>query len=184
MLVIGLSPKVNQSVVKPLKALGIAAEGFTQPEQASRRFNANDFELIVFGRGALGPMSEQLKRDFTRQNPDIRFVEAIAPVAIKQTLAALAQDPQAPGLVTEFRVLDEDADARILATVLAPCHVTLTLYRETGDGGLESEVLADLNAEPGPFEQVSDVHRLADANSLLLTANEQEYHLHPFLGTH
>jgi NAD(P)H-dependent FMN reductase len=183
-LVIGLSPKVNQSVVEPLQALGIAAEGFTQPEQASERFNANDFELIVFGRGALGPVSDQLKSEFTRQNPDVRFVDAIAPVAVKQTLAALAQDPQAPQLVTDFRLMDGDAGARIFATVLAPCHVMLTVYREIGDGVLEAEVLADVDAEPGPFEQQSDVNHLADANSLLLTANEEEYHLHPLLGTH
>ncbi len=181
-LVIGLSPKVNQSVVEPLRALGIAAEGSTHPDQASEQFSANDFELIVFGRGSLGPLSDRLKSDFTRQNPAIRFVDAIAPVAVKQTVAALTQDPQATGLVTDFRLINEDANARILATVLAPCHVTLILYRAIGEG-LEAEVLADDDAEPGPFEQRSDAQSLAGADSLLLTANEDEYHLHPFLET-
>jgi len=125
-------------------------------------------------------MSDQLKHDFTQQNPDIRFVDAIAPVAVKQTLAALGHNPQAPGFVNDFRVINQDADVRVLATVLAPCHLTLTVYRETGDGGLEAEVLADVDADPGPFEQLS-AYRLEGANSLLLTANEQEYHLHPFL---
>lgn len=177
-LIIGRSPEVNQGVVRPLLDLGIAAIGFTQPEEASRRFNARDFELIVFGRGALRPVSDRLKVEFAEQNPNARFVDAIQPVAVKQTLAALLHDPRTPRFVSTFRVVREGTNDRITATILASCHVTLTVYR-VGESGLVSDVLADFDIQPGLFERRSDTFHLA--NSLLLTANEEEYHLHPFL---
>jgi hypothetical protein len=92
-LVIGRSPEVNRSVVEPLLDAGIDAQGSTQPEQASRRFDARQFDLIAFGRGVPGPLSDRLKREFTAQNPGIRFADVFAPVAVKQILAALAHDP-------------------------------------------------------------------------------------------
>lgn len=177
-LVIGLDPAVNRRVVRPLQDLGIAAEGYTQPERAAEQFNARDFELIVFGRGVLGPLSEKLKRRFSKQNPGIAFVDAIHPVAVKQTLAALAHDPSRPRFVRDFRVANQTAEARILAR----CKLTLTIYRAAPDRGVLAEVLASVEAEPGVFEQRIEADHLADANSLLLTANGEEYHLHPFLG--
>jgi N-hydroxyarylamine O-acetyltransferase len=78
-LVIGLSPEVNRSVVEPLLDAGVDAQGSTQPEKASRRFDARQFDLIAFGRGVLGPLSDRLKREFAAQNPGIRFVDVIAP---------------------------------------------------------------------------------------------------------
>ncbi len=180
-LVIGRLPQVNRSVVEPLLELGIAAQGSTEPEVASERFDARDFELVVFGRGVLGPLSDRLKRDFAEQNPDIRFVDAIAPVAIKQTLAALARDPQDPQFLNDVRVAKEGEDIRVHAIILAPCHVTLTIFHVVG-GELESAILAETNAKPGPFEQRIDASSFADANSLLLIADDEEYHLHPFLS--
>lgn len=177
-LVIGLDPAVNRSVVRPLQDLGVAAEGYTQPEQAAKQFNAKDFELIVFGRGVLGPLSEKLKRSFSTQNPHIAFVDAIAPMAVKQTLAALAHDPLQPRFVRDFRVVNQTAEARILA----PCKVTLTIYRAAPDRGVLAEVLASVEAEPGVFEQLIEAAQLSDANSLLLTANDEEFHLYPFLS--
>jgi hypothetical protein len=179
-LVIGLSPEVNRSVGEPLRDLGIAAQGFTHPEQASASFNAKDFELIVFGRGALGLLTDRLKHEFTEQNPAIRFVDAISPVAVKQTLAALAHDPRTPRFVSDVRVTRDGASSKILAAILAPCRLTLTIYRVAG-GKASAEMVATVDVEPGAFEQRIDTSRLTDANSLLLTANDDEYYLHPFL---
>ena len=91
-LVIGRSPEVNRSVVEPLLHAGIDAQGSTQPEEASRRFDARQFDLIAFGRGVHSSLSDRLKREFKAQNPGIRFADVFAPVAVKQILAALAHD--------------------------------------------------------------------------------------------
>jgi N-hydroxyarylamine O-acetyltransferase len=90
-LVIGRSPEVNRSVVGPLLDAGIDAQGCTQPEEASRRYDARQFDLIAIGAGVSGPLRGRLKREFTAQNPDIRFADVFAPVAVKQILQALAQ---------------------------------------------------------------------------------------------
>jgi hypothetical protein len=90
-LVIGRSPEVNRSVVGPLLDAGIDAQGSTQPEKASRRFNARQFDLIAIGRGVPGPLRDRLKREFTAQNPSIWLADVFAPIAVEQILAALAQ---------------------------------------------------------------------------------------------
>lgn len=180
-LVLGLSPEVNRSVVEPLVKNGVDAQGFTRPEEASSNFDARDFELIVFGRGVLGPLSDRLKREFATQNPDIRFVDAIAPVAVEQTLAALAHDPRAPLFVTDLAVLQEDAAIRVTATVLAPCHLTLTLFRVV-DEALTSEQLSNARFDPGPFLWTGAASGFRGVNSLLVTADGTEYHLYPFVS--
>ena len=80
---VGLDSAVNRGVVEPLVAAGVDAQGFTRPEEAIDRFDARDFDLIVFGAGVLEPLSERLKRAFAAQNPDVRFVDVIAPVAVE-----------------------------------------------------------------------------------------------------
>lgn len=184
-LVIGLNAMVNRSVVQPLRDLGVDAEGYTQPERAGRTFNARDFELIVFARAALGPVSEKLKRGFTTQNPHIAFVDAIGPVAVNQTLAALAHDPRTQRFISGLRVVNESANAGIQAIVRAACRVSLTIYRKAG-AGLSFETLDSFEVQAGPLERGIEAQRLEDAYSLLLTANEQchnaEYHHHPFLS--
>ncbi|MCH1932446.1 hypothetical protein L9G16_20070, partial [Shewanella sp. A25] len=60
------------------------------PEQAAERFDAGAFDLIAFGRGLLGPVSERLKREFAHRNPKVRFLDTYAPLAVRQIVAALA----------------------------------------------------------------------------------------------
>jgi hypothetical protein len=179
-LVIGLSPEVNRSVVEPLLDAGIDAQGSTQPGEASRRFDARQLDLIAFGRGVLGPLSDRLKREFTAQNPGIRFVDVIAPVAVKQILAALAHDPLSPGLVRDFTAMRSDLADRASATILASCQVTLTVYRVV-DGKLVSELLDEEDVTPGHYEWTGAPGTFDNANSLMLIADEGEYHLHAFL---
>jgi hypothetical protein len=178
-LVVGRSPEANRSVVDKLLDLGVAAEGCTQPEQATELFDANDFELVVFGRGILGTLSESLKVGFARQNPDVRFLDALAPVAAEQTIAALSDEPD---LLTDLHVMNEDGDSRIVATLRAPCHLSATIYRQSEHDGLTAKLLFDAEVEQGPFEYRIVSDHFEDANSLLLTVNGSEYHLHPFLG--
>jgi hypothetical protein len=179
-LVLGLSPAVNRSVVEPLLEHGVDALGFTRPADVAAHFNARDFDLIVFGRGLLGPLSERLRRSFATDNPDIRFVNVIAPVAVEQTLAALARDPRDPRFLRDVEVSAEDRTVQVTATVLAPCRIQVTLFRSGGEG-LVSEVLGQADAEPGPFSWTGTADDICGGNSLLVMAEEMEYHLHPFL---
>lgn len=177
-LVIGRSPTVNRSVVEPLVDRGVDARGFTRPDEAADHFDARDFDLIVFGRGVLGPRSERLKRAFARNNPDIRFIDVIAPVAVEQTLAALAHDPQSPRFVRDVQVSREADTVRVTATILGACRMGLTAFRAV-DGRWVPEELGDTEAEPGPFSWGA-VGDFRNANSLLVVAGGTEYHLRPF----
>ena len=179
-LVLGRSPEVNRSVVEPLLGAGIDVQGSAEPEEASRRFDARQFDLIAFGRGILGSLSDRLKSEFTAQNPGIRFVDVIAPVAVKQILAALAHDPESPRFIRDISTMRSEVADRVSATILASCHVTLTVYRVVG-AKLVSEILAEEDVPPGHYEWTGAAGTFDDANSLAVIADECEYHIHPFL---
>jgi hypothetical protein len=179
-LVLGLDPAVNKSVVEPLVARGVNAQGFTRPEEASDRFDARDFDLVVFGRGVLGPLGERLRHAFAADNPDIRFADVIAPLAVEQALAALAHDPRVPQFMSDVVAVTENDAIRVTASIVATCTLVLTIFRSEA-GKLTTEELAEVNAEPGPFGWSGPVDDVQNANSLLLTAGGSQYHLHPFL---
>ncbi|WP_342236388.1 hypothetical protein [Inquilinus sp. OTU3971] len=178
-LVLGRSPAVNQSVVGPLLAFGIPAQGSTDPEGAARQFDAADFDLIVFGRGIVGPLSERLTRDFTLQNRDIRWIAAVAPAAVRQILSALDHDPRLPRHAMNFRVTEDGLDLLVQATVLSPCAATIEIYRHPDADAPTSELVSRFEAEPGPFERRIAGRHLEQAHTLLMTLGGDEYFLHP-----
>jgi hypothetical protein len=180
-LVIGRSPEVNRSVVEPLLDAGIDVQGSTQPENASRLFDARHFDLIAFGRGVPDPLGDRLKREFEAQNPGIRFVDVFAPVAVKQILAALARDPLSPEFIRDITTVRSDMADRVSAAILASCHVTLTVYRVV-DGELVPELLAGKDVTPGHYEWTGAAGAFDDANTLVVTADESEYHILAFSG--
>lgn len=96
-LVLGRSPEVLETVTQELAALGVAVQGSTEAERAAGRFDAGEFDLIAFGGGLVGPVSERLKRDFARQNPRVRFLDTYAPLAVRQIVDALeGREPEPP----------------------------------------------------------------------------------------
>ena len=96
-LVLGRSPEVLETVMQELAALGVAVQGSTEAEHAADRFDAGEFDLIAFGRGLLGPVSERLRRDFARRNPRVRFLDAYAPLAVRQIVDAFeGGEPEPP----------------------------------------------------------------------------------------
>jgi N-hydroxyarylamine O-acetyltransferase len=88
-LVLGRSPAVLETVMQELAELGLQVEGSTEPERAAERFDARNFDLIAFGRGLIGPLSEALERQFGQQNPQVRLLDTFAPLAVRQIVSAL-----------------------------------------------------------------------------------------------
>jgi N-hydroxyarylamine O-acetyltransferase len=88
-LVLGRAPEVLETVMREVADAGCMVTGSIESERAAEQFDARDFELIAFGRGLAGPLSERLKQAFTRQNPQIRLLDTFAPLAAWQIVAAL-----------------------------------------------------------------------------------------------
>ncbi|WP_148253466.1 arylamine N-acetyltransferase family protein [Aidingimonas lacisalsi] len=97
-LLLGRAPEVLDTVKQELLELGVDVRGTTDIENAADRFDATEFDLIAFGRGVLGPASDWLKQAFTRQHPQIRFLDTLAPLAVGQILAALTGKDRDPEL--------------------------------------------------------------------------------------
>ena len=180
-LVIGLSPVKNEEVVGSLRDLGIDAVGCTEPDTAAARYDARDFRVIAFGRAALGPRAERLKRAFSHQDPNVGFVDAFGPIAVAQVTAALQRHPRSPVLVDNLTFATDDHGGQITASVLAACHITMTLYRQPTPGTLDERCLLDADIAAGLMTcPVADAD-LSDAYSLVVVANREEFHHLPFL---
>ncbi|MGO3254518.1 MULTISPECIES: hypothetical protein [Micrococcales] len=180
-LVIGLSPSKNEEVVDGLRALGIDAVGSTEPDTAAQVHDARDFAVIAFGRAALGPRVERLKRSFADRNPDVRFVDAFGPIAVAQVQAALDEKHGAPDVIENPMLTSRDQAGQVAATVQATCHLTITLYRKSVDQSVSETRLLEANVAPGQLTLSLTEAELADAYSLVLIANHEEYHHLPLL---
>jgi len=88
-LVLGRSPEVLETVMQELADAGCAVQGSIDAERAAEQFDARDFELIAFGGGLRGPLSEHLKQAFALQNLQVRLLDTFAPQAAWQIMTAL-----------------------------------------------------------------------------------------------
>lgn len=79
--------------------------------------------------------------------------------------------------------MEEEGGVRVEAGALVPCRLALSVYR-VEDGAVVPEVLADQDVEAGKVTWQFDDRRLANPNSLLLVADDEEYRLYPFLESH
>ncbi len=180
-LVIGLSPVKNEEVVGSLRKLGVNAVGCTEPDTAAEQYDARNFTVIAFGRAALGPRVDRLKQAFSHQDPNVRFVDAFGPIAVAQVSAALQRHPQTPVLVDSVVFCASRHGGRVTAIVLTACHVTVTLYAHPVAGTLERHRLLDADVSEGLMTCTLPEDRLLTAYSLVVIANDKEFHHLPFL---
>lgn len=179
-LVVGHVAQTTRRVVEELLALDLDVTSCTDPAHAASAHDANDFDLIAFGRGTLGPVSDQQKQAFRAQKPGIRFVDAIAPLAIRQILAALRQGHSAPRFLESVDVEPVGDRGVVRTEVLADCQMKLTLFRRAS-GALTAESLALVEAVAGVFTFTIDAERMVGAYSLIIDANGEELVHFPFL---
>ncbi|MDJ0363129.1 hypothetical protein [Rhodococcus sp. H29-C3] len=180
-LVIGLSPVKNEDVVASLRELGIDAVGCTEPDTAAERYDARQFKVIAFGRGALGPGAERLKHAFSDQDPRVGFVDAFGPIAVAQVAAAIQRSPGSPALVEDLTFTLHDRGGQVTATVLTTCHICVSLYHQPTQESLEKTVLLDADVAEGRMTCPLSDTNLSGAYSLVAVVNGEEFHHLPFL---
>lgn len=180
-LVIGLSPVKNQEVVASLRERGEDAMGCTEPDTAAEHYDARDFKVIAFGRAVLGARADRLKQAFTDQDPAVGFVDAFGPIAVDQVITALQHHPGSTVLVNDLTFTSKARGGQIAAAVLAPCHISVSLYRQSAPGGLEKTCLLDTDVTPGLITCPLAADELHQAYSLVVIADGQEFHHLPFL---
>jgi CheY-like chemotaxis protein len=173
-LVLGRSPEVQKNLRQPLLALGVSARFSTEAERAAELFDAHDFDLIVFGYGIVGPLSERLRREFTRQDPNAAFLEAFAPVAIRQIAAELERSGRSQQYVADFKVMDVDPDLLLRATILQPCTVRVEVYRTPGAPSPAIDLVDQFEAPPGVFERRIEAAYRTHGYIIVMTLDEKE----------
>lgn len=146
-LVLGLGDKAIASVVQALGYNGWEANGLTVLEALADIPDASRYNIVTFGRGALGEDAEHLKSLFRNANPEVRLVETYLPIAVRQIEAEC--DAWA-GRPPSFRNVDATCSSShvlVEADLAMNSRVGITAY--TIDGRLASVRLADIDTSPG-----------------------------------
>jgi hypothetical protein len=177
-LVLGKEPNVLKGILEQLAVLGIAARGSTDGEHAADRFDANDFDLIVFGGALLGPVSERLRREFAQQSPAVEFLDAYAPVAVKQITWALEDKSTRQAYIADFRVVEAGPDYLVRGTIVKPCTVRIEVHRLPGAPPPPMELVVQTETVPGSFEQRIGVRYQRYGHMLVMAMDDREFCLH------
>lgn len=146
-LVLGLGAETIQSVVEPLRRDGVDASGMVLPDSVEQLADPNRLDLVSFGRGALGPLSDSFKKELLRRNSGLLFVDTIAPLAVRQIEAALAERAGAARTILDSRVSFEGNRMAATISLGASSRIGLTLYSLGKD--ISARRLASLDLPEG-----------------------------------
>jgi hypothetical protein len=182
-LMLGRPPDAWQDVIEQLTARGVSAQGSTDAQYAADLFDGRDFDLISFGSTVSGSLNESLRRAFARQNPRVRFLDSLAPIAAKQIVSALKGGSGQQQYVARSRVAEAGLDYLLKAIVLKPCVVRIEVCRSFGAPPPSVEVVDQSTAVPGFFERRIDARYRTHGYMLLMTLNDDEYCLHRMHAT-
>ena len=160
-------------LVAELEALDVPVESCVELRRAALLHDARDYEVVAFTRASLGPIAEEQKQAFRAQHADVRFVEVIGPLAVRQIVAALEHAPGRARFVRDLDVEPRGTHAVVRVEVLVRTQLKLWLFRQT-HGALTTETLALVDAAPGIFSTVVPGDAMASAVSVVVEANGDE----------
>jgi hypothetical protein len=171
-LAFGRMASVLEPLLAELRGLGLKVEGSIQAETVAESFDARDFDLLVFGSGMVGPLTDRLKAEFQERNPELGAVETFAPVAVKQIVAALEGKPGDRWL-RDFAVERDGGSLVVEGRIREACRARIELF--SFGTALETTLAGEWQADEGAFER-----RVApgDAAMLMLTVNDEEFHVY------
>lgn len=170
-LVIGKSAKVQENLVHELAEYDIRADTTTNFESAGETYDPHDYDLIVYGSGIVGPISEGLRRKFRARDASVRFLDAFGPVAAREIRSNLGAE-NASSAVTRFELMGESDT------------VAFDLARETRvivhgfDGPPEPipTTWIDDQLPPGSHQFTIPVEQRQDLFAVTITVDNDEIH--------
>jgi hypothetical protein len=171
-LLIGRNPVVLGNLAAALEEEGFLVRTTDLVEQASIRFNAVGIDLVAFGRGVDAQTNAQLRADFGAQNPDVLFVDGLAPVIsllVKQIKRALAGHLPTGPTLSQFSCAPVGHQWILEIAVANACRLTIDLYQLDAVHTTQQHTLVAAQVAAGmhsfsidrPAEDRSTIHFLA-----------------------
>jgi hypothetical protein len=160
----------------------VAVQGSTDAQYAADLFDARHFDLISFGSAVAGSLNETLRHEFSRQNPQVQFLDTFAPIAAKQIFSALNGGSAQQRYVARSRLAEDGVDYLLKAIILKPCVVRIEVCRSSGAPPPGVEVVDQSTADAGFFERRIDARYRTHGHMLVMTLNDDEYRLHRMRG--
>jgi hypothetical protein len=176
--VLGRPAAILQDVMEQLTARGMSVQVSTDAQYAADLFDARHFDLISFGSAVSGSLNERLRREFARQNPQVQFLDALAPIAAKQIVSALKGGSKQQQYVRRSRIAEDGLDYLLKAIILKPCAVRIEVCRLFSAPPPSVEIVDQSTAVAGFFERRIDARYRTHGHMLLMTLNDDEYCLH------
>ena len=130
-LLIGHNPTVLRDLASALSNEGFGVRTTNLVEEASRDFDAADFDLIAFGRGIDETTNTLLKAAFSALSPTVHFVDGLGPVIpllVRQIKLALSSDETSEKVISAFSCQQADRLA-IHITIRVACQLKIDLYQ-------------------------------------------------------
>jgi len=149
--VIGKGEQAIAEIATALHRNGWQAGGMVAPDDVAGLPDAKAYDLVVFGRGTLGPIADRLRPHLTAANPDLVVLETLLPFAVRQIEAQIEARGQAdagggPGLVSAR--LDA-AGGRLSLTITLARAGTIGLTRYAIRPAVEHQLVATIDAAAG-----------------------------------
>ncbi|MBC3785110.1 hypothetical protein [Spirosoma utsteinense] len=129
-LLIGRNPGVLAGLAAALVNEGYLVRTTDLVEQASSQFNAAEINLIAFGRGVDAVTNARLRADFLSQNPEVLFVDGLAPVIpllVRQIKQALSGNQTVERTLIKF-TCQPTRQLEVDVTVTEACRLTIEVY--------------------------------------------------------
>lgn len=147
-------------------------------------FNGSDFALVAFGRGVTSQQQATIRATFSAQNPQIRFVEGLAPIIplLKDQIRIdLARQPTQIPLLSRFDYTLTYA-LRVLVDVRRDCLVKLTIYHLNSFFKASQVAVLTRRLTAGKHILSVDRKQLGSfgTNFLVLTINDSELYVRTY----
>lgn len=150
-LSIGARERVLTALSEELKRHGFSAVWTNRYDDVpflTGQFHAGDFDIIAFGRGVSADNKQRLKQVYKEQNPDIRFVDGLAPITnllVDQVKLACLPDHYTP------INMEMDNDSGIVVESQADCRLTIKHYTLNRLFQSKEKVAADQHIDKGSY---------------------------------
>jgi hypothetical protein len=128
-LVVGRSPSVLVDTVEILRSKGYSADATNQFDHVLDDYDAQDFDIVVFGGMVPADTKQYLRQEFGERNADVTFVQGLAGIA--GLIAAQVEGAISAGEPDDSNVVYDQEQRSVQLTLHKAARVTIEAWWHT-----------------------------------------------------
>jgi hypothetical protein len=175
-LLIGARERMLRRICIALQKEGFDAKKTIHFRSAYRHFNANHFDLVVFGKGIPNEDKRRLISRFRLQNPQIICLTGVVPIIsllVLQIKSSIRQKSSDQKILTDF-IIDNAGNLKFQATIKDDCHMEIKLLSLRFFFRKKEKQLLSRQLEKGRYFFPSDISLSRYGNHFIVTQINNE----------